>query len=133
MYEGLRGSQARCSLKFKRDRGLCEGFPYIDMENLQDHVFKTTNDAIADHHRKSNTTNVEDRVKALKELPKQNAFAFLQTVHQNMEGFTKHEVKGANLACKALAILGHPSSKELSQVVKKVRYQQLSYQSHQCL
>jgi hypothetical protein len=60
----------RTILKFKCDQGLCKGFPYIDMENLQDHVFKTTNDAIADHHRESNTTNVEDRVKALKELPK---------------------------------------------------------------
>ena len=34
-----------------------------------------------------------------------------------MEGFTKHKVKGANLDCKAQAILGHPTSKELSQVV----------------
>jgi hypothetical protein len=34
-----------------------------------------------------------------------------------MEGFTKHKLKGANLARKAQAILGHPSSKELSQVV----------------
>ena len=34
-----------------------------------------------------------------------------------MEGFTKHKVKGANLARKAQAILGHPTSKELSQVV----------------
>jgi hypothetical protein len=107
----------RTILKFKRDQGLCEGFPYIDMENLQYHVFKTTSDAIADHRCKSSTTNVEDRVKALKELPKRNAFAFLQRVRQNMEGFTKHELKGTNLACKAQAILGHPSSKELSQVV----------------
>ena len=41
----------------------------------------------------------------------------LQTVRQNMEGSTRHEVKGANLARKAQAILGHPTSKELSQVV----------------
>ena len=34
-----------------------------------------------------------------------------------MEGFTKHELKGANLAHKAQAILGQPTSKELSQVV----------------
>ena len=34
-----------------------------------------------------------------------------------MEGFTKHEVKGATLARKAQAILGHLTSKELSQVV----------------
>ena len=29
-------------LKFKRDHGLWEGFPYIDIENLQDHVFRPT-------------------------------------------------------------------------------------------
>ena len=34
-----------------------------------------------------------------------------------MEGFTKHKVKGANLARKAQATPGHPTSKELSQVV----------------
>eukprot|EP00957_Ditylum_brightwellii_P071336 5422972-Ditylum_brightwellii.AAC.1 len=34
-----------------------------------------------------------------------------------MEGITKHKVKGANLACKAQAILGHCTSKELSQMV----------------
>jgi len=47
------------------------------MENLQDHVFKSTSDVIADHHRKSDPINVEDKVKALKELLKRNAFAFL--------------------------------------------------------
>ena len=62
-------------------------------------------------------TDFGDKVKALKELPKRKAFAFLQTVRHNMEGFTRHEVKGANLARKAQAILGHPTSKELSQVV----------------
>ena len=41
----------------------------------------------------------------------------LQKVCHNMEEFTRHEVKGANLARKAQAILGHPTSKELSQVV----------------
>ena len=34
-----------------------------------------------------------------------------------MKGFTKHEVKGANLARKAQAIVGHPTSRELSKVV----------------
>ena len=34
-----------------------------------------------------------------------------------MEGFTRHKVKGANLAHKAQAILGHPTIKKLSQVV----------------
>ena len=62
-------------------------------------------------------TEFGDKVKALKELPTRKAFAFLQTVCQNMEGFTRHKVKGANLARKAQAILGHPTSKELSQVV----------------
>ena len=107
-------------LKFKRDSGLCEGFPFIDMENLQDHVFRpdTTSENHKDHLREFEpVTDFGDKVKALKELPKRKAFAFLQTVRQNMEGFTRHEVKGANLARKAQAILGHPTSKELSQVV----------------
>ena len=37
-----------------------------------------------------------------------------------MEGFTKHEIKGANLAHKAQEILGHHTSKELSQVVSRI-------------
>ena len=58
-------------LKFKRDQGLCEGFPYIDMENLQDHVFKPTDGNAMDHFCKFEPINdVEDKVKALKELPK---------------------------------------------------------------
>ncbi len=61
--------------------------------------------------------DIGDIVKALKEVTKRKAFAFLQTVRQNMEGFTRHEVKGANLARKSQAILGHQTSKELSQVV----------------
>ena len=90
------------------------------MENLQDHVFRpdTTSENNKDHiHEFEPVTDFGGEVKALKELPKRKAFAFLQTVRQNMEGFTRHEVKGANLARKAQAILAHPTSKELSQVV----------------
>ena len=107
-------------LKFKQDCGLCKGFPFIDMENLQDHVFRpdVTSENHKDHLREFEpVTDFGDEVKALKELLKRKAFAFLQTVRQNMEGFTRHEVKGADLARKAQAILGHPTSKELSQVV----------------
>jgi hypothetical protein len=88
------------------------------MENLQDHVLKPTDRSVADHLCKFEPINdIEDKVEALEELPKRKAFAFLQTVHQNMEGFTKHEVKWANLAHIAQVILGHLISKELSQVV----------------
>ena len=95
----------------------------INMENLQDHVFRpdTTSENNKDHlHKFKPVTDFGDKVKALKELLKRKAFAFLQTVRQNMEGFTRHKVKGANLACKAQAILGHPTSKELSQVVSSI-------------
>ena len=67
-------------LKFKRDRGLCEGFPFIDVENLQDHVFRpdTSSGNNKDHLSKFEpVTDFGDKVKALKELPKRKAFAFL--------------------------------------------------------
>ena len=89
------------------------------MENLQDHVFRPdASKNNKDHLREFEpVTDFGDKVKALKEFPKRKAFVFLQTVRQNMEGFTRHKVKGVNLARKAQAILGHPTSKELSQVV----------------
>ena len=102
-------------LKFKKDKGLCEGFPYINLENLKEHVFKPAGGTSAG--TKSILKDLETKVKATKEPPQHKALAFIQTVHQNMEGFTKHELKGANLARKAQAILGHPTSKELAQVV----------------
>ena len=48
------------------------------MENLQDHVFKPTNGNIVDHLCEFEHINdIEDKVKALKELPKRKIFAFL--------------------------------------------------------
>ena len=70
-------------LKFKQDRGLCGGFPFIDTENLQDHIFRpdTTSKNNKDHLREFEpVTDFGDKVKALKELPKRKAFTFLQTV-----------------------------------------------------
>ena len=68
----------------------------------------------ADAARVKPIEDLGSKVKALKELPKRKALTFLQIVHQNIEGFTRHEVKGAYLARKAQAILGHPTSRELS-------------------
>ena len=68
------------------------------MENLQDHVFRPdiTSENHKDRLRKFEpVTDFGDKIKAIKELPKRKAFVFLQTVRQNMEGFTRHEVKGA--------------------------------------
>ena len=50
-------------------------------------------------------------------VPQEKAVALIQTVCKNMEGFTKHEVREANLACKAQAILGHPSDREFAEMV----------------
>ena len=58
-------------LKFKWDRGLCKGFLFIDMENLQDHVFRP--DASGnnkDHLREFvPVTDIGDKVKALNSFP----------------------------------------------------------------
>ena len=53
--------------KFKHDCGLCKGSPHIHMENLQYHVFKSTDGNIMDHlHKFEPINNVEDKVEALK-------------------------------------------------------------------
>ena len=85
-------------LKFKRDCGLCGGFPYIDMENLQDRVFRPTSTSrnTVDHlHDFEPAIDFGKKVKALKELPKRKAFAFLQTVRQNMEDLHKTRSQGS--------------------------------------
>jgi hypothetical protein len=38
-----------------------------------------------------------------------NAVSLIQTVHGNMEGYTQREVEDAHIACKAQAMLGHPT------------------------
>ena len=36
--------------------------------------------------------------------------ALVQTVRSTMDGFTEHEIKDARAACKAHAMLGHPTN-----------------------
>ena len=50
------------------------------------------------------------KIKLVRDTPKQKAFIFIQTIHENMEGFTKCEVKEAHLACKVQAVLNHVSN-----------------------
>ena len=105
-------------LKFEHNKDLCKSFPFIDMKNLSKHVFKPS--GVTNNHPEANGKAVEDsgnKIKALNEFPKRKTFAFLPTVCQNMKVFTKHEVKGINLAHKAQAFMGHLTSRELSQVV----------------
>ena len=45
------------------------------------------------------------------------AFAMVQTVRKQFEGFTKREMKKAILAWKLQAMLGHPSDQKLKQMV----------------
>ena len=66
-------------LKFKQDCGLCEKFPFIDMENVQDHVFRPDSSSgnNKDHlHEFEPVTDFGEKVKALKELPKRKALHF---------------------------------------------------------
>ena len=60
-------------LKFKKDTGVCEGFPYIDLENLDDHI-------ITDHRSASQVGSKKTllgKIKALRDKPKEKAVAFV--------------------------------------------------------
>ena len=71
------------TIVFKRDTGLCEGMPYIDMREHQD------------------------------------AFAMVQTVRKNFEGFTRRQVKKAILARELQAKVAHPSDQQFKRMVSQ--------------
>ena len=100
-------------LTFKNNEGVCEGFPYIDLENLQDHV-KCATGVLSDQSLKIKLLGM---VTFNRDKPKKKACVLTQTVHKNMEGFTQHQVKAANLACQAQSILAHPSDGEYGKMV----------------
>ncbi len=64
-------------LKFKTDVGTCEGFPYINLANLEDHI--VTNDKSEKFKEKLKQT-----LKATRDVPKKAACALVQTVQKNM-------------------------------------------------
>ena len=66
---------------FKRDTGLCDRMPYIDMREHQE------------------------------------AFAMVQTIRKNFEGFIKEQVERAILARKAQAKVAHPADAKFKQMV----------------
>ena len=56
-------------------------------------------------------------VKSIRDKPKEKACILIQTIRKNMGGFTKHEVKAANLTHQAQSILAYPSDREYIKVV----------------
>ena len=54
---------------------------------------------------------------SLCDLPKKKAAVFVQTIRKNMEGFTKQEVREANLVHKTQSILAHPQEREFVEIV----------------
>jgi hypothetical protein len=54
----------------------------------------------------------EVRAKAVLSFAPKAALFFVQTVQGNMEGFTRHKVEEAQEACKAQAMLGHPTDRD---------------------
>ena len=109
-------------LKFKKDVVICEGFPYVDLENLEEHVISDRRRGTPKSDGKSSShknlaLKLLGKIKSVRDTPKQKAFVFIQTIHQKMEGFTKHKVKEAHLACKAQVVLGHLSNREMTKLV----------------
>jgi hypothetical protein len=75
-------------LTFKKDKGLCNGMPYLDMSNPNEHISKVP-----------------------------EGFTFVETVRKNMEGFTKEEVQRATLARDAMAMMAHPPMDKMKHLV----------------
>ncbi len=106
-------------MKFKKDTCICEGFPYVDLENLEEHVISDSrsgtpkSDGRSGSH-KNLASKLLGKIKTIRDTPKEKAFVFIQTIHENMHGFTKREVKEAHLARKAQSVLGHVSIGELT-------------------
>eukprot|EP00804_Cyclotella_cryptica_P002560 CCRYP_010401-RA/>CCRYP_010401-RA protein AED:0.15 eAED:0.13 QI:0/0/0/0.5/1/1/8/0/1350 len=71
-------------LHFKKDKGLCMGMPYLDMDQAE-----------------STYTSYPEAEK--------EALLFVQRVRNNYEGFSKQEVERAILARKAQGMMGSPS------------------------
>eukprot|EP00804_Cyclotella_cryptica_P010749 CCRYP_005527-RA/>CCRYP_005527-RA protein AED:0.26 eAED:0.17 QI:0/0/0/1/1/1/3/0/840 len=82
------------SIIFKRDTGLCEGMPYIDLAGDTTKFIMDTNT-----------------------LEKQNGIVMVQTVRQNFEGYTREEIKKAMEARDAQAMMAHPSHGTLKHLV----------------
>ena len=78
-------------LEFKRDTGLCENMPYIDVRDVTE-AFANAN------------------IKAFQEKN-------IQTVRKNMEGFSRKEVKRAALARIAQLKVAHPPKSKFKQMV----------------
>ena len=54
----------------------------------------------------------EFEAEAVRSFAPEVALSFVQTVRGNMEGFTRREVKEAQKACEAQAMLGHPTDRD---------------------
>ncbi len=89
---------------FKRDVVMCKGISYVDLANLQDHIITT-------HKSGPFKKKLLSKLKSIMDMPKRHGIAMVQTVHKNMEGFTKQDLQGAYLACKDQSVLAHPLEK----------------------
>ena len=82
------------TLIFKKDKGLCDGMPYLDMTKPEEHIIPAPKDDVV----------------------------FIETVRKNMEGFTAEEVKRAIKARDALAMMAHPPQEKLKRLVSQSNF-----------
>ena len=86
---------------FKKDTGVCEGLPYIEMTNLEEHVFDVTADEI--------TTLVEAGVIPANPPNKKDGVVMVETICKKYEGYTREQIISAAEARDVMAIMGHPT------------------------
>ena len=96
-------------LLFKKDEGMCDGMPYLDMSKLDEHIMKSNGESRKVIYLDSGATTDT--------ITKDEGMVFIETVRKNMAGFTREEVKRAELARNAAAMMAHPPLDKLKQAV----------------
>ncbi len=92
------------------------------MDNLKEHVISDDRSGTPKPGGRSGSQNslaskLLGKIKTIRDTPKEKAFVFIQTIRENMDGFTKREVKEAHLARKAQSVLGHVSNGKMTKLV----------------
>ena len=88
---------------FKKDKGVCDGMPYMDMTKMEEHEFQVDDEEL--------TKMVDAGIirPAVSTGERSDGVMMIETIRKKYEGFTREQVIAATEARNAMAMMGHPS------------------------